>query len=134
MGAQVAGPGLAQRDLAGAGSRLALVERQRLARKAQNAAAQSDGAGGNDDDVAALSLERGNILGQSGEPFGPQLAGFPIDQKGRADLDDEPLVARQGVETVDGLGLHQGIHFSWLSAAEDRAAFSALWSSTSSTA
>ena len=61
-------PGLAQRDLAGAGRRLALLERQVVRVEAEDAAAERDGAGGDDHDVAPLGLERGDILGQALQP------------------------------------------------------------------
>ena len=48
--AEALGPGLAQRDLAGAGGGLALLERQADGVEPEQPAAERDGAGGNDDD------------------------------------------------------------------------------------
>ena len=62
--AEALGPGLAQRDLAGARRGLALLERQVLRGEPEEAAAERDGAGRDDDDRAAVGLERRDIGGR----------------------------------------------------------------------
>ena len=68
---------------------------KRLAVQPQQPAAQRDGARGDDDDVAAVGLERGDIGGERRQPVGAQLAGLAIDQQGRADLDGQPPIGRE---------------------------------------
>ena len=63
----------------------------------EQAPAQRDGAGGDDDDLAAIGLERGDVFGQIGQPGRAQLAGLAVDEQGRADLDGQAAIGGEGV-------------------------------------
>src|SRR5690606_18536234 len=104
-------PGPAEGDLAYGRRGLALFERQGAAVEPEEGAAERDGAGRNDDDLAAVGAQRGNVRGDAVEPAAIDAAGELIGDQRRADLDGDPGIGPQGV--VDGQGavrghLHQG--------------------------
>ena len=78
-----------QRDLADRGGGLAFLQLQRAARQFQPAAAERDRAGRDDQDVAALAMQLGDVGGQRRQPRRAHLAGVGIDQQRGADLDDD---------------------------------------------
>src|SRR5690606_6292714 len=80
--AEALGPGLAERDLAGAGGGLALLQRQAAGLEPEQPAAERDRARGDDDQRAAASLERRQVRGQRSEPRRSQLAGRAVDEQG----------------------------------------------------
>ena len=78
-----------QRDLADRGRGLAIFQLQRSARQLEPAAAKRDRARGDDEDVAALAMQPGHVVGEGRQPRRPHLAPIGIDQQRRADLDDD---------------------------------------------
>ena len=62
------GPGARQRDLADRRGGLAVLELERPFRQLEHGAAERDRAGRNDDDVALVLVQLGDVLRQRGEP------------------------------------------------------------------
>src|SRR6185312_6855652 len=89
MIAQNLRPDARQRNLSHRGRRLALLQLQWAARQLETPAAECDGAGGDDQQLAAFAMELGNVGRQRRQPLGAHVAGLGIDQKRRADLDDD---------------------------------------------
>ena len=87
------GIGAGERDLPDRGGRLALLETQRPGRQIEDAPAEGDGAGGDDEEVAPAGRERGKVGGERIEPGA--LQPLAVDEERRADLDDD---AAEGVE------------------------------------
>src|SRR6185437_6387274 len=82
-------PDARQRNLSHRGRRLALLQLQWAARQLEAPAAECDGSGGDDQELAAFAMELGNVGRQRRQPRGTHVAGLGIDQKRRADLDDD---------------------------------------------
>ena len=94
--------GMRQADLAGGGRGLLLFQPQRAGRQAQMAAADRDGAGGDDDHFLPARAAARDVVGQGVEPVAPDPAGLLVHQQGRADLDDQPArFAQAGGGVVD---------------------------------
>ena len=87
--------GMRELDLAGRGGGLAFLEFERARCKLEMGAAETDGAGRHQHDLAAALVEARDIVGQRLEPVAPDFAPGFIDQDRRADLDDQPLGAGQ---------------------------------------
>ncbi len=85
-----------QRDLPHSGGGLAFVKLQRPCRQAEQGASQRDRPGGNHQHIRAACFQRGDILGERGEPGLPQPAGLPVDQQSRADLQHDAAEGRKG--------------------------------------
>ena len=61
-------PGAGERDLADGGGGLALLELQGARRQLEDAAAERDRAGGDDEHVAAARARARRVVGERGEP------------------------------------------------------------------
>ncbi len=84
-------PGPRQRDLADGGSGLAFLELQGAGAQVEDGAAHGDGAGGNNEDFVAVLAQAGDVAGEALQPVALET-GFPVDEQGGTDLDDNPLV------------------------------------------
>src|SRR4051812_45801890 len=83
-------------DLAGRRGRLALLELQRTGGELEVGAAEANGAGRHQHDLAAALVQAGDIAGQCLQPLAADLPLALVDQDRRADLHDQPLGAGQG--------------------------------------
>ncbi len=97
VAAERLGPGLAQRDLAGAGGGLGLLQGEGDGVELEQETAQSDGAGGDDDDLGASGFEGRDVFGEVGEPGRAEFSGRAIDEEGGADFDGQAAVGGEGV-------------------------------------
>ncbi|MNL32504.1 hypothetical protein D3C87_1543620 [compost metagenome] len=86
-------PGVHQQGLADGGGGLLVLQPTR--RGVQPSAPQGHGAGGDDDDLAALTADVGDVLGQGGQPAAGDGAGVVVDEQGGADLDHHAAGVRQ---------------------------------------
>ncbi|MNS83029.1 hypothetical protein D3C72_1167990 [compost metagenome] len=105
VGGQGLFPGVHQQGLADGGGGLLVLQPAR--RGVQPSAPQGHGAGGDDDDLAPLLAQGGDVLSQGGQPVAGDGAGGGIDQQGGADLDHDPSgmgQGRRGRSLVDDLG------------------------------
>jgi hypothetical protein len=88
--------GVRQQDLAGGGGGLLLLQPQRPGRQLQVAAADRDGAGGDQDAPRSRAPGmRGDVVGQRVEPAAADCPVRLVDQQRRADLDDQPAGGRR---------------------------------------
>ena len=83
--------GVGELDLAGGGGGLALLELERAGRQLEMRAAEPDGAGGDQHDLAAAFVQARDVVGQRFQPVAPDLALRLVDQDGGADLHDQPF-------------------------------------------
>ncbi len=81
-------PGVHQQGLAHGGGGLFVLKA--AGRQVQSPAPQSHGAGRDDDDIATLSAQVGDVGGQAGQPVGGDGASIGVEQERRADLDHHP--------------------------------------------
>ncbi len=82
-------PGARERDLPDGGGGLRVLELQRAARQLEHRAPERDRARRHDQHVAAVLVQRRDILGERGEPFLVHAAGRAVDEERGADLDDD---------------------------------------------
>src|SRR5690606_41269269 len=80
VGRQRVFPGVHQQGLTHRGGSLLVL--QTAGREVEPTAPQSHGAGGNDDDVAALAAQFGDIGGEAGQPVGGDGASIGVEQQG----------------------------------------------------
>jgi hypothetical protein len=108
------GPGARERDLADRRGGLAVFELERSDRKLEPAAAERDRARRDDQEVACLAMQVGDIFDQRGEPRLVERAGLGIDEQGRADLDDDAVEVgearnRHGLDRQPVVGSQQAV-------------------------
>ena len=82
--------GMGELDLAGGGGGLVLLELERAGRQLEMRAAEANGAGGHQHDLAAALLQARHVVGQRRQPVVTDLASGLVDQERRADLDHQP--------------------------------------------
>ena len=85
-----------QRDLPDGRGRLALLQPQGARRVAEHGAAERDGARGDHEHVDAAGMKLGDVLGERREPGMAQPPARPVDEQGRADLDDDAAEILEG--------------------------------------
>src|SRR5690606_24547265 len=85
-----------QLRLARSGGGLLFLQTQLACSQAQCAAAERDGAGGDEDARPAFGAQLGGVCGKCGKTSCVRLSGLLVDQEGRADLDDDTSCLGQG--------------------------------------
>ena len=94
-----------QGDLPHGGGGLALLQPERAWRVAEHRPPQSDGARRNHEDIHAPRMQIGDVLGESREPGMAQATARAVDEKRRADLDDDAAkILKDGDLGQGGLG------------------------------
>ena len=83
-------PGPRQRNLPYRRSRLAVLELERAGRQLEHGAAERNRAGRDDQEIAPVAMQRGQVSAQRRKPRFAQPTGTPINKQGRPDLHDNP--------------------------------------------
>src|SRR5260221_10305810 len=82
--------GMGEADLPGCRGGLLFLELERGAGETEMAAADGDGAGGDDENILTAGAAAREILHQRLEPGAADIAARLVDEEGGADLDDQP--------------------------------------------